>query len=110
MKQLSGLVCAVGVLALSLASAMEPQVNVPLITQMNRLPAPLNIPNWKQDALDYSQFIFDRTVTGSNMPSSMWWVTPFSPPSGPLMSFLNGLHPKSNFLEFILSTDHKPGA
>ena len=55
MKQLSGLVCAVGVLALSLASAMEPQVNVPLITQMNRLPAPLNIPNWKQDALDYSQ-------------------------------------------------------
>jgi hypothetical protein len=24
--------------------------------------------------------------------------TPISPPSGPLMSFLNGLHPKSNFL------------
>ena len=68
MKQLLGLMCGGGVLVVSLASAMEPQVNVPLITQMNRLPAPLNIPNWKQDALDYSQFIFDRNVTGSNMP------------------------------------------
>ena len=61
--------CGGGVLAVTLASAMEPQVNVPLVTQMNRLPSPLNIPNWKQDALDYSQFIFDRTVTGSNMPA-----------------------------------------
>ncbi|MCX6877464.1 MAG: PA14 domain-containing protein [Verrucomicrobia bacterium] len=48
--------------------AMETQVDIPLVTQMNRLPSPLNIPNWKQDALDYSQFIFDPTVTGTNMP------------------------------------------
>jgi hypothetical protein len=26
------------------------------------------------------------------------WITPFSPPSGPLMSFLKGHHPKSNSL------------
>ena len=26
------------------------------------------------------------------------WATPISPPSGLHMSFLNGLHPKSNFL------------
>ena len=28
--------------------------------------------------------------------------TPFSPPSGPLMSFLKGLHPKSNSLAIVL--------
>ena len=68
MKRLLGLLCGGGVLAVSLASAMEPQVDIPLVTRMNRLPSPLKIPNWKQDALDYSQFIFDPTVTGSNMP------------------------------------------
>ncbi len=55
-------------LACGVAAAMETQVDIPLVTQMNRLPSPLNIPNWKQDALDYSQFIFDPTVTGTNMP------------------------------------------
>jgi hypothetical protein len=37
----------------------------------------------------------------SNVPSSP--ATPISPPSGPHMSFLNGLHPKSNFLGASLS-------
>jgi len=62
------MVGAVLLLAGPVASAMETQVDIPLVTQMNRLPSPLNIPNWKQDALDYSQFIFDPAVTGTNMP------------------------------------------
>ena len=68
MKRLFGLLFGGGVLAAWLAGAMEPQLDIPLVTKMNRLPSPLNIPNWKQDALNYSQFIFDPTVTGSNMP------------------------------------------
>ena len=59
---------AASVVACGVAAAMETQVDIPLVTQMNRLPSPLNIPNWKQDALDYSQFIFDPTVTGTNIP------------------------------------------
>jgi len=45
---------------------------------------------WKVPQL-VGQKVFLRVVDGNEQP-------PFSPPSGPHMSFLNGLHPKSKFL------------
>jgi hypothetical protein len=46
----------------------QQQIDVPRIEQMPDKPAPYQMKNWKQTAIDYDNFVFDVTKTGTNLP------------------------------------------
>lgn len=51
------------------AIASEPLVAVSIADGMHRLPNPLHLINWKQDATDYYRMIFDPNATGACFPA-----------------------------------------
>lgn len=44
------------------------QVTIPRVELMPNEPSPLNIRDWKQVAIEYDQFVFDRDKTGDYLP------------------------------------------
>lgn len=55
--------------AASIAVAAEPQVSVPWVEQMPRVPEPLHVIDWKRTASDYYQLAFDPEARGTNLPA-----------------------------------------
>jgi hypothetical protein len=51
------------------ASAAEPQLDIPWVEQMPRVPQPLHVIDWKQVARDYYQVVFDPNATGPSLPA-----------------------------------------
>lgn len=51
------------------AGAAEPQVSIPWVEQMPRVPRPLHVIDWKQAAADYYRLVFDPAAKGANLPA-----------------------------------------
>jgi hypothetical protein len=53
----------------SSAIAAEPQIDIPWVAKMPRLPQPLHVIDWKQTAADYYRLAFDPSANGRNLPA-----------------------------------------
>lgn len=51
-----------------LSSIYAQQISIPRIDKMPNLPAPYSMRDWKQVAVNYDNFVFDTTRTGSYLP------------------------------------------
>lgn len=59
------ILCSAGLL-----QAQTNQIPIPRIDQMPNQPAPYNVRNWKQVALQYDSFVYDLQKTGQYLPLS----------------------------------------
>jgi len=64
MKKLFSLILLLG----SLTVLFGQQISIPRIDNMPNLPAPYVMRDWKQVAIDYDNFIFDTSLTGTHLP------------------------------------------
>jgi hypothetical protein len=51
------------------AIAAEPQIDVPWVQAISRMPQPLHVIDWKQTAKDYYRVVFDPAAKGKNLPA-----------------------------------------
>jgi hypothetical protein len=47
----------------------EPQVSIPWVEQMPRVPDPLHVIDWRQTAVDYYRVVFNPAAAGANLPA-----------------------------------------
>jgi len=63
------LILAMTALTCQPVGATEPQITIPWVEKMPRLPRPLHVLDWKQTAADYYRVAFDPKATGANLPA-----------------------------------------
>src|SRR5215213_8204348 len=69
LKQKTFLFCIISLLSL-FSQAQTGQINIPRVEQMPNQPAPYNVRNWRQVALQYDSFVYDLQKTGQYLPLS----------------------------------------